>query len=359
MGRIRALEERDIPRMVDLHRRVFPPPPGTANGLEASQAYVKELLLAPHSSDSSPSLVYEDDRGEPIGFLGVMPRRMVLRGRPIQTAITAHFVVEPKQRGTLAALALINTLLSGSQDLTLADTANEMSRRLWEGLGGATTLLYNFYWFRLFRPAEYVMARWGRGRRLPAQVPVALGRAADAVLTRALAGLFRPPSPATSGEDLDGEMLASCVAEFERTRALRPEYEGRTAAWLMDIVARKPGCEPLRKVLVRTRTGEVAGWYMYCGRRGSIGEVLQVGAREGRIGDVLDHLFVEAWREGMVALVGRIDPRSVDAFSARHCFFHYRGGATLVHARDPELLQTILEGDVFLTRLESEWCLSF
>src|SRR5439155_16713989 len=108
MGRIRALEERDIPRMVDLHRRVFPPPPGTANGLEASQAYVKELLLAPHSSDSSPSLVYEDDRGEPIGFLGVMPRRMVLRGiTPRKPMRSEEHTSELQSRGHLVCRLLL------------------------------------------------------------------------------------------------------------------------------------------------------------------------------------------------------------------------------------------------------------
>ncbi len=359
MGRVRALEERDIPRVVDLHRRVLLNNAAATDQEDVRHAHFKEMFLDAPWSDGQPSLVYEDGDGEPIGFLGVMARRMTLYDRPIRAVITAHFIVEPTRRATLAGVELLRAVLTGPQDLTMADTANDISRRLFEGLGGTTALLYSLRWVRLLRPAEFTVVRWSRGRRGAARMWIPLSRMADAIATRSLDAPFHTRVPATSGEELDGGTLARCIAEFARNRVLRAEYDGRAATWLLEILARQPGGGTLRKVLVRTSTGEIAGWYLYYGNRGAVGDVLQVGAREGRIGEVLDHLFAHARRDGMVALMGRIDPQFVDAFSARHCFFHHGGAWTLVHARDPELLQAIQRGDAFLTYLESEWCMRF
>jgi hypothetical protein len=359
MGRVRALEERDIPRVVDLHRRVLLPDAAATGQLDAHHAYFKELFLDAAWYDGQPSLVYEDEGGQPIGFLGVMARRMTLRDRPIRAVITAHFIVEPDRRATLAGIELIRALLVGPQDLTLADEAGDISRKLFEGLGGTAEILYSLYWVRLLRPGKFVVSSWGKGWRKTGPVLTLLCQFVDAVVTHWPGGPFGAPALATSGEELDGDTLAACIAEFTRSRALRPEYDGRTATWLLKILARKPGCGPLRKALVRTAAGEIAGWYLYSGHRGGTGEVLAVGAREERIGEVLDHLFAQAWRDGMVALIGRIDPRFVGPFSARGCFFHHRGHWTLIHSRDPELIQAFQRGDAFLTRLEGEWCMRF
>jgi hypothetical protein len=356
MGLVRALQERDIPWVIDLHRRVLQSgaTPLRPNG---SYTHFKEMFLDTLWSDGQPSLVYED--GQPIGFLGVMPRRMMLRDRPIRAVITAHFIVEPAHRATLAGIELLRTLLSGPQDLTLADEASDTSRKLLEGLGGKIDLLYSLYWVRLLRPCELAVSRWGKGRRTGAPVSTLVSRVMDGVLKRWPVGSLRVPPLERPGEDLDGDTLAECIAEFTRSRALRPQYDGRTATWLLEILARKPGCGTLRRALVRSASGEIAGWYIYCGDRGSVGEVVQVGARDGRIGEVLDHLFAQAWRDGMIALVGRIDPRYMGAFGARGCFFQHRGGWMLVHTKDAELIQAIQQGNAFLTRLEGEWCMRF
>jgi len=356
---VRAFEERDISGVIDLHRRVFPlPNDGGTDRLRAYDAYFHEMFLDAPWRDGQPSLVYEDDDGTPIGFLGAMSRRMVLRDRPVQAVITSQFIVEPTRRATLAGIKLIRAVLAGPQDLTLADEASDISRRLWEGLGGTTALLYSLHWVRLLRPVQFAVARWGPTRRGAARVWIPLGRVVDAVAARLLDGVLRPAAPPTSGEELSGGTLAACVAEFAGDRTLRPEYDDRMAHWLLEMLARKPGCGRLQKVLVRTAAGEIAGWYLSCGV-GGVREVLQVGARQERIGDVLDHLFAQAWHEGASAVVGRIDPRFASVFSDRGCVFRHRGQWMLIHSRDPELVRVIQRGDAFLTRLEGEWCLRF
>lgn len=358
MGRTRAFREDDIPSVVDLHRRLFPLPAAGAEPLDAYHAYFKEMYFDAPWCDGQPSLVYEDDDGTPIGFLGLMSRQMLLHKRPIRAVITSQFIVEPTRRATLAAIELARTLLSGSQDLTLADEASDLSRKLWEGLGGTTALLYSFYWVRLLRPVEYTLTRWARGRRV-ARAWLPLCRTADAVARHLPGGLFRRPVATTAGSELDGATLARCIGECIPSHTLRPVYDPDIAGWLLEMLARKPGAGRLRKVLVRMADGEIAGWYVCAGSPGGVGEVVQIGARAGAMGAVLDHLWAQAWREGMVALVGRLDPLHIHDFSARGCLFHHRGHWTLVSSREQELLDVLQRGEAFFTRLEGEWCLRF
>lgn len=358
MAGIRPFVEGDIPRVMDLHRRVFASRDGSV-APAAHQAYFKEMFFGnPWRSTEPQSLVFEDAGGEVVGFLGVVGREMVLDGRPVRAAIGSHFIVEPNRRATLAGIDLLRSMVSGPQDLTLADDANDLSRKVWEGLGGLTVPLYSLYWTRLLRPVELALTRWGAGRRgVRAMIPAC--RVVDAVLARVSGNPFRPPAVSSRGQDLDGRALSACLTEVAPRRALRPAYDGQAAAWLLRMLARRPGSGTVRKVLVRGADGKIAGWYVYCGHRRDVIEVLQVGAREEQIGVVLDHLFAQAWHEGALALVGRIDPRLMSAFSARRCFFHHRGGWMLIHSRDPELLQAIQRGDAFLSRLEGEWCARF
>jgi hypothetical protein len=281
---------------------------------------------------------------------------MTVRNRPIRAAITAHFLVEPTHRASLAGIDLIKVLLAGPQDLTLADEAGDLSRRLFERLGGRTELLYSLYWVRVLRPAEFAVARVGHGM---GRTWTSLSRVADAVAMRWGGNPLRTTTPALSAKDLDGDTLADCITEFTRDRALRPAYDGQTARWLLEILAQRPDGGTLHKALLRAPSGEVAGWYIYQGSRGGIGEVLQVGARGEQIGEVLDYLFAQARRDGMIALVGRIDPPLLATYTARGCFFHHRGHWMLVYSRDTEVAEALHRGDVFLSRLESEWYMRF
>jgi len=84
-----------------------------------------------------------------------------------------------------------------------------------------------------------------------------------------------------------------------------------------------------------------------------------MGAKEGSISGVLDCLFYDAWKQGTVALSGRLEPKFVREFSDRGCFFHHRGTWLLIQTKSPELIQAVHRGDAFLSRLEGEWCMRF
>ena len=75
--------------------------------------------------------------------------------------------------------------------------------------------------------------------------------------------------------------------------------------------------------------------------------------------EVLDHLFYHAWRQGAVAVTGRLDPRFMQALSDKYCLLHRRGPWVLVKANKPELVRAFETGTAWFSRLDGEWSLRF
>ena len=101
------------------------------------------------------------------------------------------------------------------------------------------------------------------------------------------------------------------------------------------------------------------GWYLYYLNAGGVSEVVQIAACNGSFDRVLQRLLADAWRQGAVAVRGRLDPRHAQELSDRHCWFRREGTWTLVHSRNADLAAAIHQGNAFLSRLEGEWWLRF
>ncbi len=319
MGTVRTFVEEDIPQVADLHRRVFHTGETLSLELQRSyRTYLTEIFLRHPWRDQNgiASLVYEETSGEILGFLGVVPRLMSMNGQPVRAAISSQFIVDPARRSTLAAVKLLQTFISGPQDISIADEANDASRKLLESLGGSTALLYSLYWFRILQPAQFLLSRTGGG--IPQGVARALLPACrffDAVSVRLPRNPLRRSEPLVRGDDLGTAELLECLARVTRHCALRPEYNERSLHWLLGVLARAEQWGELRKIAVRDEKGEIAGWYIYIVAPNGLGEVLQVGADDKTIKLVLDHLFDDAARHGAVgpfrAVVRAAIPREI------------------------------------------------
>jgi hypothetical protein len=306
-------------------------------------------------------LVYQDGQGNIIGFLGIAPRRMLLRDRPIRVALSFHFMVEPDSRSTLAGLHLLKALFSGPQDLALTDSAGQVGRRVWEGVGGVAVPLYSFQWMRVLRPSRHAVDLLAR-RRMFSPIAGALSpfsHIADAVAARMLPRHFPHPDSQQSEEDLDPETMLEYLPQMSKGEDLRPVYDYHSLQWLLKQADLIKSSGELKKILVRDSKREVIGWYIYYLNPGGESTVLQVVARKTSINDILDHLFDHARRNGATALSGRIVPRFMQEMSDRHCYFNCGTGWVLVHSNNPDLLNVIQRGNAFFTSLEGEWCLVF
>jgi hypothetical protein len=356
MGAVRPLTPADMDQVADLHRRVFHEQNGRSPVTDGDRSYLERIFLDhPWTRDSLPSLVYEDGDGKIIGCLGVVPREMSFNGQPIQATVSHSFMVEPGRRSPEVALKLSQVYFAGPQELSLAE-GNDKSRKIWEAFQGATSMLYSFRWTRPLRPVAYALQALGRrGVAVPLLRALSpLGHLADAV-SRILPGPFRSSPSSLRAETLDPETLLNCLAELSCKRSLRPRYDSRSLHWLLDILDQKMTSAALHKIALRDAKDRIAGWYLCHHHPEGVSEVLQMGSRPDSVAEVLDHLFDHAWRGGMAAVAGQLDPLFTEALAAKNCFFHAGGSWLLIHSKNPHVLEAIHRGDAFLSRLEGEW----
>jgi len=153
--------------------------------------------------------------------------------------------------------------------------------------------------------------------------------------------------------------MAAQLRDLLRGYALQPAYDVLALDWLLDQTARKSGYGELRGRAVRDGERKLIGWYLYYVEAERIGEVVQIAALDGAFALVLRRLLADAWRHGVSALRGRLDPRFAQELSDRHCWLRTDSTWTLVHSRRADVLAAFERGDAFLSRLEGEWWLRF
>src|SRR5256885_3811233 len=120
MDRIRAFIEADIPQVARLHETIAEPEAASCAGQPPLNGYFTRVFLDnPSRDDTLPSLVYEDDDGQIVGFLGVVSRRMLMNGEPLKAAICSQLVVDPACRRANVAVQLAGTFLDGPQDVSI------------------------------------------------------------------------------------------------------------------------------------------------------------------------------------------------------------------------------------------------
>lgn len=358
-GCIRRLVERDIPQVARVHRAAFRL--GDSPGLAAYRDYFTRVFLQnPAGEGPLPSLVYQESDGRIVGFVGIVPRRVVINGHHYQAVVSSQFIVDPTSHVGLVALRLAKAYLEGPQDLSIADEANDVSRKIWEGLGGTTALLLSIYWTRPLRPARLAMSylRQRRGFAPLAAAASPLAAVADSLAARLPGSHFRQSEPSASAGDLCGRTVLAHAPEFCDPTSLRVEYDDRTFRWLLDRAANRSAGGHLLKAMLKNGQ-KILGWYICHLDRDGVADVAQLAATSSSIHDVLNHLFYHAWRQGAVAVTGRLDPRFMQALSDKYCLFHRRGPWVLIKANKPELLRSFQTGDTCFSRLDGEWSLRF
>ena len=361
---IRPFLREDIPQVADMFRRLLlgDLPPFRRLSLAALPAYFEEIFFHnPWYDEAISSLVYQERDGKIIGFLGVTPRRMLFLDKPVRVAVSFHFMVEPESRSSMAGVKLLRAFFAGPQDLSLTDGAGHVGRRIWEGVGGSTAWAYSLLWTRILRPAQYAVDLLARRKALSplAHALSPVRNLADAAARRMLPRYFPDAPPQCFEEDLDVETLLRHLPQLSKIAALKPVYDEQSLRWLLQHAKQMKLHGDFMTALVRDRSREVIGWFMYYLKPGGAGTVFQFAARKGAISEILDSLFNHAWRRGASAITGRLYPHYMQELSDKRCYFHRDGSWVLVHSNNDKLLDVIQRGDAFLTALEGESCLLF
>jgi hypothetical protein len=352
---IRAFTAADLADVAALRRRAFQT--SEHENTTALVDYCRRIFLEnPWHDDELKSLVCVDDDGRVIGFIGVIPRPMRFEGEVIRAAVVTQMMVAPEARG-LAGRELVRAMLSGPQDLTLTDTANEPARRVWKSVGATEAVTMGFTWERVLRPLQ----RW-HSKLKPVGLPLrAAAFASQPLLIGADAVTARPPSGRTDGmtQALDVTLMASAAESMLADLALRPHVDAPALAWLINEASLKRGLGRFSGGIVHEARGGLAGWFMHYVQPRGVSSVVQIVAHPGARRLVMDHLLQDAWQLGAIAVTGRLDASLLPVVEDSRFTLRRQAPWVLFHSRRPELQRAIEGGRATLSRLEGEYWLRF
>lgn len=346
---VRPCRLDDAPAVANLFQKTFRDPRRPAPA--SLQACLRDLFFKlPWRDPDLPSLVYASPADDVRGFIGVIPVSIMVRGRSMRGAVASSLVVDDPKADPFAGAKLLRAFLAGPQDLSISETANATTQGMWERLGGTRLDAESMEWLRVLQPAGLAVA--AAQERMPA---IGLLRPIAPLLDRLVSRFVEldAPASATRDEDASDDELVRSMPEFAASYAVGPQWEPTPLKWMLDHAAHNRARGPLHRRIVYGGSGAPVGCYLYQGRPGHIGWVLQVLARPKSAEAALDALFAHARSQECVALKGRTNQRLLDPLLRRRCLF-FRRHCTLVHARDPELSAAIRDSESILTGFAAE-----
>jgi hypothetical protein len=195
--------------------------------------------------------------------------------------------------------------------------------------------------------------------KLAARLANPLARAGDALLLNIPNSPFRRPVSRLEAEPLTADLLIGCVSRIRI--GLRPDYDRESLTWLFDRADQrtKAGAGTPQKVCLKTRSGGLAGWYIYLLNPGDLCVAVQIFSNPGYTREVVEHLFHHAFERGGVSVSGRADPHLLPELAQNFKLFWRQPCWMLVHSKRPEIVDTFHRGDAFFSRFDGEWSCYF
>src|SRR5690606_33476223 len=146
--------------------------------------------------------------------------------------------------------------------------------------------------------------------------------------------------------EADDAAAVELLQEFTGHYAVRPRWEPETLRRMVAESRSKRLYGRMVRRAVTSRDGRPVGMFIYYGDPGRIGRVVQILSAPGQAGAVIDSMLADADERGMVALRGRTMPVLLDAMLGRR-FIFVHASSSIVHARDPALLEPFRAGEAF------------
>ena len=359
MSEIRPFAAADIPVVADMFQRILRKSDRPA--APSLKAYLGELFLDPPDFDPAiVSLVHERTDGSVSGFLGVLPQPMELDGVGLRAAICGTLMVDNHAEDPFAGARLLRAFLAGPQDLSLTETANDVSTAMWRKLRATVLPDYSLEWLRVIRPAGFAAAL-AANRLGMAGMLAAVASPIDALLHRRTAPTgqswshISPSDTKTSLKDEEAgeERLFELFPALTEHFTLRPQWSTETLRARLSHARRKANYGGCVRRVVTTRDGRAVGLFIYYGDKGGIGRTVQILAAPGHEGAVVDRMIDHAAGRGLVALRGRTQPALLDAMLGRRIAFLH-ASSSIMHARDPAVAEIFHSGKAFFNGFAGE-----
>lgn len=358
MSDIRPLDLQDVPHVASMFMRVLrkesaPPSSGLVD-------YLSRIFLEPPGHDPEiVSQVHVRDDGSVSGFIGVIPLALTLEDRPLRAAIASTYMVEDHENDPFAGARLLRRFLAGPQDISLTETANDISTTMWRKMRGTVLSDYSLEWLRVIRPAAFMIEAAARATRI-ARLASPLARPFDALIRRSPdEAAWSHLSPAVHGNrllpgaDIDDDEAAWLLRHFSSDFPMRPAWKEEDLAAMVAHSHSKPNYGSMVRRKVSSRSGSPVGMFLYYGDKARIGRTIQILAAPGHEGAVIDAMLADADQRGLAALRGRTQPALLNAMLGRR-FSFVHSASSIVHARDASLVTPFRSGQAFFNGFAGE-----
>jgi hypothetical protein len=230
---------------------------------------------------------------------------------------------------------------------------------MWRKLRATVLPDHSLEWLRIIRPAGFVADK-AAGVFGAARLVAPLARPLDALIRRCGSGprWLDLSSAVTPGKtlpttDADDTLAATLFQQFTEPYAARPRWQPEALGRLVGAPRTKRLYGTMVRRVVTARDGRPVGMFLYYGEPGRIGRVVQILSAPGQADAVIDSMLAHADARGMVALRGRTMPVLLDAMLGRR-FVFLHASSSIVHARDPALLEPFRAGKAFFNGFAGE-----
>jgi len=343
---IAPLRWSDAPEIAALFYRVFrngqTPPPEFIDYLRAS------FLASPHYDEAAASFFYRDAEGVVAAALLAIPMQVKCGDRVFLGRLASNFMADPA-RPSRGAAGLVMSLRPRNQDFCFSDSCNAASADHWRALGGEVLPLQSLDWRRIFRPGQWLVARFAA--RLPSGLAPLL-RPLDALSRRLVPGL-RAAGPAV-GQAMPLEtFIAEAPALLDRF-TLRPVWGEAELRWLLAMAALNTVDGPLQCRQLRDGAGALLACTLFYARKGGLARVLNCLARPGAEAAMLDDLLAHLDALGCAGVRGMAQPFLMPALWAQRFIGFVPRGAYGFSTRHADIADAIHRGDAYLGGLMGE-----
>lgn len=355
MSRINPFSESDVQDVARLHAEVFYKTEVPASS-DLQEYYRQVYLCNPWRAEAIPSLVCRGDHGEVVGFLGVIPRPMLVGGSPMRAAIVHTLMVHPGATDPFAAVQLMRMVLAGPQDFSFSDGGNDAGRRFYQSVGGQTALLYSMDWVLPLRPLAFAAGKireaYGWRPLIAAMKPVIV--AGDAVFRKMGGTSWVEPPAEGFAAPIDSKALLEAIQTFGEESWIRSVYDEESVAWLLQRLEENKDRGELEGFVVRGMDNALLGaCLLYFHRRRRSVEVLFMASRKDAPTAIFQHVMQRGAALGASAVGGKLEPRFMDVLLNHHALVK-KSGWTMIHSRQQKIVEAFQRGDVFLTALDGE-----
>ncbi|SFI49299.1 hypothetical protein SAMN05216304_1021000 [Bosea sp. OK403] len=359
-GLVRPLESRDLEQVATLFLKTFRRKRKASqaqSAIEEAAGYMRQLYLeGPGSEGGAGSLVRVDAQGDIVGFLGILKNSYTLDGQALSAGVISTLMAADEHVAGPVGPQLVRALNQSPFDLVFADSANRASLALSRPLKYELLPLNCLEWACVFRPSALLVHKMQQKWPLtPAAILAPMAHVADFAAGRVLRSRRKRSAPGRwQDEAIDAAAFAEIAPTFLDAFRLRPVWARPELDWLLGQAAQRRNSGPLNFRVVRDGSDAPIGCYAFYAEKHGVARVLQVLARDGRWGAVIDCLRQTTEEMGCIGVHGAAQPSMMPHLYAHPGLFFYYAGGTMVRSANKDVIQAVRDNRALIGGLAGD-----